>query len=141
VLRTALRAEAAPITVRIAGALVGVQGLAGLVFAVALLVRAVGVGSKAGSPLYGEAAYFVVIAAAVVAVAIGLVTGRRWARTPAVVIQILMLGVAWYTIGSSGQPVAGTGVGVLSAAVVVLVFTAKGRAWAIGEWPPGNPES
>jgi hypothetical protein len=127
--------------VRIAGALVVVQGLAGLAFAVALLVRAIGVAQKNSGPVYGEAAYFAVLAAGVLAVAIGLVAGHRWARTPAVVVQVLLLGVAWYTAGSSGQPVAGTGVAVVSVAVLVLLFMAKGRAWAMGEWPPEKTES
>lgn len=132
---TALPTEPAPLTVRIAGGLVCLQGLVGLVFAVALVVRAAGLTGKASGAVYGEAAYFAVLAVAVLAVAIGLVAGHRWARTPAAVVQLLLLGVAWYTSGPSGQVAAGVGLGVLCVAALVLLFNANGRAWAIGEWP------
>lgn len=138
--KTALPVEPAPLTVRIAGGLVCLQGLAGLVFAVALVIRATGLTGKASGAVYGEAAYFAVLAVAVLAVAIGLVIGHRWARTPAAVVQILLLGVAWYTIGPSGQVAAGVGLGVLCLAALVLLFNANGRAWAIGGWPPGEAE-
>ena len=70
---------------RLAGVLVGLQGLLALGFAVALTVRALTV-EGTGLPvrdIVGEAGYFVVIGAALVAVGAGLVVGRRWARTPA----------------------------------------------------------
>ncbi len=88
----------APLQVRLAGVLVGLQGLLGLGFAVALTVRALTV-EGTGLPVWdivGEAGYFVVIGAALVAVGAGLVVGRRWARTPAIVTQLLLLPVVYY---------------------------------------------
>ena len=55
-------------------------------------------------------------------VARGLLAGRRWARSPAVTWQILLLAVAWYVV-SSGHLVAGLGV----AAVAVLTAVAAMR--------------
>lgn len=125
-------ASAAPPTIRGAGILVGLQGLAGLAFAVALLVRALGGASTTGNNIYGEAGYFAVIGGAVVAVGVALFLGRHWARSPAVVVELLLLGVAWYAAGPSGRPELGAPVGVLCVVVLYLLFTAKSRAWSMG---------
>jgi hypothetical protein len=122
--------HAAPRSVRVAGVLVAVQGLAGLAYAVAVLVRALGETKGAGN-VYGEAGYFAVLAFAVLAVASGLLLGNRWARTPATVLQLLLIAVAWYAIGPSHQVVAGVGVAVLCVGTLVLLFTARARAWAV----------
>jgi hypothetical protein len=119
--------------VRGAGVIVGLQGLAGVVFAVAVLVRAFGGGSTPGNNLFGEAAYFAVLGAGVLACGIGLVLGKTWARTPSVVVEILLLGVAWYAIGPSARPGLGIPVAALGVLVLVLLFTARSRAWALGE--------
>src|SRR4051794_28231361 len=49
------------------------------------------------------------IGVALVLVARGLLAGRRWARSPAVTWQILLLAVAWYVV-SAGHLLAGLGV-------------------------------
>lgn len=123
-----------PKRVRIVGLLVGLEGLGGVVFLVALVVRALSVRAGTGD-MFGEAAYFGVIGAGVIAVAAGLLLGKRWAFAPAVVVQVLLLGVAWYAlVGASrfdiGIPVAVVGIGVL-----VLLFTPASRAWRLGEQP------
>ena len=139
--RTALPTEAAPGTVRVAGVLVCLPGLAGLAFAVALVIRAAGRTGKDAGSVYAEAGYFAIIAVAVLAVAIGLITGHSWARTPATVVEILLLGVAWYTAGPSGQVIPGVVLAVLCVVTLVLLFNAKARAWAIGEWPPEKADA
>lgn len=125
-------ASDAPPTIRGAGILVGLQGLAGLAFAVALLVRAFGGASTAGNNIFGEAAYFAVIGGAVVAVGGALVLGKHWARSPAVVVELLLLGVAWYAAGPSGRPEIGAPVGVVCVVVLYLLFTARSREWSLG---------
>lgn len=122
----------APLTVRCAGALVGLQGLTGVVFAAVMLVRAFSGNSTPGNNLFGQAGYFAVLGGGVLVVGIGLVLGKRWARSPAVVVQILLLGVAWYAIGPSGRPLLGAPVAALSVVVIVLLFRADSRAWALG---------
>ncbi|MGH3762713.1 hypothetical protein [Actinophytocola sp.] len=125
-------ASDAPPTIRGAGILVGLQGLAGIGFAVALLVRAFGGASTAGHNIFGEAGYFVVIGGGVVAVGVALVLGKHWARSPAVVVELLLIGVAWYATGPSGRPGIGVPVGVLCVVVLYLLFTLRSREWSLG---------
>lgn len=120
----------APNAVRLAGALVALQGLAGLVFAVAVLIRALGAATGAGN-LYGEVGMFVVLAGAILAVAGGLLLGRQWARTPAVVVQLLLVAVAWYAIGPTRLVVPAIITVVVCVAVFALLFIAPSRAWAV----------
>jgi hypothetical protein len=116
--------------VRGAGVIVGLQGLTGIVFAVAVLVRAFGGGGAAGGNLFGEAAYFAVFGGGVLACGIGLVLGKPWARTPSVVVEILLLGVAWYAAIPSERPEFGLPVAALAILVLILLFNARSRAWA-----------
>lgn len=105
------------------------QGLAGLVFGAALLVRVLDGVDNAGDVL-GEAGYFAVLGGGVLAVGVALLLGRRWARTPALVVQLLLLGVAWYAAGPSGRPEYGVPVGLCCLATGAALLTARARAWA-----------
>ncbi|MCT2586280.1 hypothetical protein [Actinophytocola gossypii] len=125
-------ASDAPRTVRAAGVLVGLQGLAGLVFAAALLIRALDGASTEGNNVFGEAGYFVVLGGGVVAVGVALVLGKHWARSPAVVVELLLLGVAWYAAGPSGRPEYGVPIGLLCALVLYLLFAGPSRMWSLG---------
>jgi hypothetical protein len=53
----------------------------------------------------------------------GLLSGRRWARSPAVTWQLLLIAVAWYVV-SSGHVLAG--VVVAAVAVVTAVAAVRG---------------
>jgi peptidoglycan/LPS O-acetylase OafA/YrhL len=118
-----------PGTVKAAGTLVGIEGLAGVAFAVILLIDG---SSGPGRNIYGEAGYFTVIFGGVLACGIGLLLGKRWARGPATAAQILLLGVSWYAIGPSSQPLLGAPVAVVCIVVLVLLFRGSSRAWADG---------
>jgi hypothetical protein len=121
-----------PPQVRLAGLLVGLQGVLGLGFAVALVVRALGVeGAGLVRDIVGEAGYFAVIGAAVVAVGIGLVRGRRWARTPAIVTQLLLLPVVYTLLGPSRQLVLGIVAGVLVVGTFLLLISEATRIWSM----------
>jgi hypothetical protein len=63
------------------------------------------------------------IGVGLVLVARGLLAGRRWARSPAVTWQILLLAVAWY-VGSAGHVLAGLAVAAL--AVLTAVAAVRG---------------
>ncbi|MBP2474539.1 hypothetical protein JOF53_003411 [Crossiella equi] len=124
----------APTSVRVAGLLVGLQGLAGVVLVLALVVRALSGAPKPGD-VFGEAGYFAVLTAGVIAAAVGLLRGRRWARSPAVVVELLLLGVAWYTLGPSGRWFVGSLAALYCLTVLVLLFTTHARAWVLGIGP------
>lgn len=125
--------RAVPRPVQLAGWIVGMQGVIGLVFAAALLVRAVSTPRVPGENVYALAGYFGLLGAAVITVGIALVRGRRWARSPAVVVQILLLGTSWYAITSAARWVIGGPVAVLCAAALVLLFLQSSRIWAVGD--------
>lgn len=117
---------------------VALQGLAAVVFAVLLAFRA----GSADLPVdfvLGESAYFAVIGLALVTVGVGLVTGRRWARTPAIVTQLLLLPVVYSLIGPSRQLVLGIVTGVLVVATFLLLISERSRGWSMGLDLPDAP--
>jgi uncharacterized membrane protein YhaH (DUF805 family) len=117
----------------LAGALVGLEGMAALVFAVLVGIQAQG--QSFGSVL-AELAYFVVIGLAVVFVGAALLTGRRGARTPAIVTQLLLLPLVYSLIGPSQQLVLGIAAGVYVAATFLLLISERSRAWALAPYSP-----
>ena len=125
------RREAPPTPVRLAGVLVGLQALAGAVFTVVLAVRA-GEADLGMAAALGEAGFFLLVAVALGAVAWGLVTGRRWARTPAIVTQLLLLPVVYSLIGPSRQLLLGLLTGAVVFAAFMLLISERSRAWSMG---------
>jgi hypothetical protein len=127
-----------PAQVRVAGLIVGVQGLLGLAFSVLLVVRA-GDAELPLSFVIGEAGYFVLIGGALVAVGAGLVVGRRWARTPAIVTQLLLLPVVYSLIGPSRQLVLGIVCGAAVFVAFMLLISERSREWSMGLDLPDAP--
>lgn len=127
-----------PPQVRLAGALVAVEGLVGLGFAVALVLRA-GSADLPVSFVLGEAGLFVVLGGALVAAGVALVVGRRWARTPAIVAQLLLLPVVYSLIGPSRQLVLGIVAGVFVVATFLLLISERSREWSMGLDLPDAP--
>jgi hypothetical protein len=124
--------------VRLAGALVAVQGLIGLGFAVALLLRAASADLPV-SVVLGEAGLFVVLGGALAAAGVALVVGRRWARTPAIVTQLLLLPVVYSLIGPSRQLVLGIAAGLFVVATFLLLISERSREWSMGLDRPDAP--
>jgi hypothetical protein len=119
---------ATPTTVRVGGILVGLQGLAGIVFAVVVLVQP---GLLATRDRLGEAGFFALMAAAVIGFGVALVFGKRGARSPAVLIELLLLGIAGYATVPSSRPEYGIPVAVLCLLVLYLLLNTRGREWAM----------
>lgn len=122
----------APREVRLAGAITALPGLTMIAFAVMLLT---GLGDPASGPsnnVFAEVGYYLVIGAGTLACAAGLLLGKTWARSPGVVVALLLVGVGWYTGGPGGQPLYGVPIGLLGVGVLVLLFRRPARAWALG---------
>lgn len=133
-----MTADRPPPQVRLAGVLVAAQGALALVFAVVLALRA----ASADLPVdfvLGESAYFAVIGLALGAVGVGLVVGRRWARTPAIVTQLLLLPVVYSLIGPSRQLVLGIVTGVFVVVTFLLLISERSRGWSMGLDLPDAP--
>ncbi|SFP33335.1 hypothetical protein SAMN05421810_102290 [Amycolatopsis arida] len=126
------RISPAPREVRVAGALTALPGLAALALAVLLLVTALRGQSTVGGDIYAEVAYYALLAAGVLACAGGLLLGRTWARSPAVVLALVVVGVGWYATGPSARPEFGVPLMAAGVLVVVLLFRRPSRAWALG---------
>jgi len=127
-----------PPQVRLAGALVAVQALLALGFA-GLLVLRVSSAELPVSFVLGEAGYFAVIGAALLAVGIGLVGGRRWARTPAIVTQLLLLPVVYSLLGPSRQLLLGVVAGAYVVTTFLLLISERSRTWSMGLDLPDAP--
>jgi hypothetical protein len=61
-----------------------------------------------------------------------LVAGRRWARTPAIVTQLLLLPVVYTLIGPSQQLLLGIVAGVYVVATFLLLISEASRNWSMG---------
>jgi hypothetical protein len=132
------RTDAPPPQIRVAGVLVGLQALLGIGFAVVLAVRSLSTAMPVGN-VVGESAYFVVIGAALLAVAVGLLTGHRWARTPAIVTQGLLLPVVYSLLGPSRQLVLGIVAGAIVVTTFLLLISEPSRRWWMGLDVPEEP--
>jgi hypothetical protein len=118
---------AAPLPVRAAGVLVGLQGLAGVAAGLlAVLAR----GSTPAVPVGATAACLAGFAGILLVVGAYLVRGRRGARTPAVVAQLLLLGVCWDVAGPSSRPAYGIPAAAFCVTVLVLLLCPPALRWA-----------
>lgn len=113
---------------RIAGLLVAAQGLVGVAVTIVALVRAT-MGAVAPSVAMVTAGWLALCAAALLALAVGLLRGRAGVRNPAVVAQLLLLGVAWYAAGPSGQPAYGVPAACVCVAILMLLFSRSTTGW------------
>jgi hypothetical protein len=116
-----------PPQIRVAGLLVGLQGVAAVAFAI--LVGVQDSTLPLGSVL-GEVGYFAVIGIALVFIGAALFTGRRGARTPAIVTQLLLLPVVYSLIGPSRQLLLGIVAGIYVVVTFLLLISERSREWS-----------
>lgn len=127
-----MKLSPAPREVRLAGVVTAVPSLALLVLGVVVLVNGLSSPTRPGNNVYVESGTFVVVALAFLAASAGLVLGHTWARSPGVVIALIVVGLGWYLLGPSGEPAWGVPVALLGIAALVLLFRRPSRAWALG---------
>jgi hypothetical protein len=123
-------ATGTPRQVQLAGIGVAAEAVAGLIATIVLLTGSDTAALPVASVI-GEAAMFVLCAAAVGFVGWGLVTGRRWARTPAIVIQLLLLPVVYSLIGPSRELLLGIATGIVVAGIFLLLLSEQARTWSM----------
>jgi hypothetical protein len=124
---------AVPNTVRRAGTIVAGEGAVGLVIAVVLVVRATGGADQHLVNGYGTAAWFAVFGTAVLAAGLALATGKRWGRGIAVMMQLLLLPVAWYAAVGSHQLALGVPIAIVAVVALALLFSPTAQIWASGD--------
>jgi len=117
-----------PRSVRIAAGLVLLEALGLVVLAVLNLVSGLSEAASIGRTL-AQVAYYLVIAAALVLCASGLLRGRRWARTPSLVAQLVVFAVGIWLVAPSGQLVGGPLLVLTGAAGAVLLLSRPANAW------------
>lgn len=122
----------APTTVRVAGWIVAVQGVAALVVAAVLVVRGIAGADQHVVNGLGTAVLFILAGGVVLAAGRALVIGKRWGRGFAVFTQLLLLPVAWYLAVGSHQPAFGIPAGVAALTTLILLFTPAAVRWAVG---------
>ncbi len=118
-----------PTPVRLAALLIGVEGLCTLGLTGYLVLDAPTASTGVGAVL-GQAGLFVLFAAAMLVVALGLLRGRFWARTPGIVIQALLLPAVFSLIGPSHQALAGLVGGVVVLTALVSLLGERSRRWS-----------
>ncbi|MGC7229076.1 hypothetical protein, partial [Mycobacteroides abscessus] len=113
----------APNTVRRAGMIVAGDGAVGLVIALVLFVRASCGADRPVVTGHGPGAWFSVLGPAVLAAGSALISGRRWGRGTAVMMQLLLLPVAWYAAVGSHQLALGVPLAIVAVGALVLLFS------------------
>lgn len=132
----------APLTVRTAGAVVAVQGALSLVLAVVLVLRTLAGGGGSTTIGYGTAAMFAVLGAGVLAAGVALLRSFPGGRGPALVVQVLLLPVAWSLLTDSAQVLLGAVLAVVAVLTVALLLWGPSRRWVAEQHsaPPSPPE-
>ena len=118
-----------PPSVRRAGVLVGLQGALGVTGAAVYAVRGLAGADQHIVSGFGNAAWFGLIGAAVLAAGWALWTGRRWGRGLAVFAQLLLLPVAWYIGVGSHRWVYAVPVAAVALVVLALLFSPSTIQW------------
>jgi hypothetical protein len=111
-----------PRPVRLAAALVAVEGVALLVLAAVEAVSTIVSDAASVSLALVTAALAAATGALLLWLARALVELRRAARSPVVVLQLIALPIGWNLIDTAGRPELGVPVLVLAATVLVLLF-------------------
>jgi hypothetical protein len=114
-----------PATVRLAAALVGLQGALAVLGAVVFVIRGIGGPDSPVVSGFANAVWFVVFGAALLTSAWALWTGRRWGRGIAVFAQMLLLPVCWYLGVGSHRWVYALPAALVCLTILALLLFAK----------------
>lgn len=137
--RDEISADATPATVRVAGALVTLEGGVAVTVAIVLVIRGLLGHDQSQASGYGTAAWFAILGGAVFAAGLGLLFGHRWGRSIAVIAQILLLPVVWSLLTDSHQPLLGTLLGVVVIGALVTLFAPASNRWMAEDYGGASP--
>jgi hypothetical protein len=129
-----------PDTVRRAAFLVLVEAAGLLVLSVAGVVSGWNAPETSLGRLAAQTGYYVVLAVLVGACALALLDGRRWGRTPALLLQVVMIAIGVWLIAPSGRWFWGPVVIAFGVAAGSQLLSRSANAW-IEKFPtPFGPE-
>jgi hypothetical protein len=109
--------------------LVALEGVAGVVAAVAFVIRGLAGADQSTVSGFGNAAWFAIVGGGVLAAGWALWTGRRWGRGVAVFVQLLLLPVSWYIAVGSHQWLYGIPIAAVALVTLVLLFSPSALKW------------
>ncbi|MGI9125533.1 MAG: hypothetical protein ACR2JM_12400, partial [Mycobacterium sp.] len=101
----------------------------GVIAAVVFVIRAQAGADRHIVDGFGNAAWFGVLGAVILAAAWALWTGRRWGRGIGVYAQMLLLPVSWYIGVGSHQWAYAVPVALISVLILVLLFSPATVKW------------
>lgn len=119
---------APPPVVRWAGVGVLVQAAAVVLLAVLTLVSGLTEGSPVARTL-AQTGYYAVVAVLMAAAASGILRGRRWGRTPCLVIQVVLVLIGVWLVAPSGQYLWGPLLIVSGLVIGGLLLSPPANAW------------
>jgi peptidoglycan/LPS O-acetylase OafA/YrhL len=128
-----------PPVVRGTGVVVALEGLAALMFAVALLVS--GFRGADARVAYGTAGLFALVAVALLAAGWALFRGRHAGRGVAVFAQLLILPLAYYMLSGSHRPELGVPLGVVALVTLALLFSGPALKWSANQRDSASTDS
>ncbi|MCW1957169.1 MAG: hypothetical protein KIH64_001200 [Mycobacterium sp.] len=130
-----------PQSVRRAAVLVALQGAALTLAAVVFAVRGLAGADRHIVNGYGNALWFGLFGAALLAAAWALWTGRRWGRGIGIYAQMLLLPVSWYIGVGSHQWLYAVPVALIAVAVLALLFSRETLQWLAGAQDSASADS
>lgn len=133
--------------VRGAAYLVAAQGVGVAVLAVSIVASGLRNGASQGQ-LFAQGAYYLILGAGMVAIGAALRRGARWARTPTIVTELILLAVGYWMAGPSARPLLGVAMIGLALITGGLLMLKPASQWANryvlndplpppGQLPPG----
>jgi hypothetical protein len=117
-----------PKPVAAAGLLACAQSLGVVVLTVIILISGFSHSAAVGQ-LLAQAAYFMVFAGAIATCGLALLRGRRWGRTPTIVVQIILVAVGYWMTVPSSRPGWGVPLIVLGLVTAGLLLTPAAIDW------------
>jgi hypothetical protein len=114
--------------VQAAGVLICLEAVGVLVLTVMIVLSGFRNDARTGQ-LLGQAAFFVVCAAAMVVCGLSLISGRRWGRSPTIVVQVVVAATGYYLAVPSGRLGWGLALFVLAVVTGGLLLTKPANDW------------